>query len=96
MKTTIGILLFFSLIVLTHCDPGTAEGDRCDPTLSHDECSNAPTVQCVTPVDCPESYCCSPDSTAPNCLPGCNGGQASICAAGGDADCAELDEAGTD
>jgi len=64
------------------------EGDRCNPDLSHDECNAG--LSCQQPVDCPENYCCpvSGTSSNPNCQPGCNGGQASICAAGGDADCA--------
>jgi len=68
------------------------EGDRCNPTLTNvngsneDECGSG--LACGQPVDCPESYCC-PDggSTNPYCQPGCAGGQASICDAGGDADC---------
>ena len=63
------------------------EGERCNPSLSHDECGAG--LACTQPVDCPENYCCptSGNSSQPNCQPGCNGGQASICAAGGDADC---------
>jgi hypothetical protein len=63
------------------------EGDRCNPDLSHDECNAG--LSCQQPVDCPENYCCPTSGTSsnPNCQPGCNGGQASICAAGGDADC---------
>jgi hypothetical protein len=63
------------------------EGERCNPDLSHDECGHG--LSCQQPKDCPESYCCpaSGNSDDPNCQPGCNGGQASICAAGGDADC---------
>jgi hypothetical protein len=68
------------------CDVGN-EGDRCNPNLSHDECSSG--LACQQPVDCPESYCCPAvgNSSNPFCQPGCAGGQASVCAAGGDADC---------
>jgi hypothetical protein len=68
------------------CEIGQ-EGERCNPDLSHDECGAG--LACTQPVDCPESYCCptSGNSSNPYCQPGCSGGQASICAAGGDADC---------
>lgn len=42
------------------------EGSRCNPALSHDECDNAPTVQCVQPMAAAcngEAYCCTVDST---------------------------------
>jgi hypothetical protein len=35
------------------------DGSRCNPYLSHDECDNAPTVQCVTPAGTGDSYCCT-------------------------------------
>ncbi len=75
------------------------EGDRCNPDLSHDECNAG--LSCQQPVDCPENYCCPTSGTSnkPNCQQGCNGGQASICAAGGDADCgddASTSDAATD
>jgi hypothetical protein len=41
------------------------EGSRCNPALSHDECDNAPTTQCVAPAApaCNgEAYCCTVDS----------------------------------
>lgn len=65
MKTL--VLSAVALTLLAHCYPSTSEGDRCNPALSHDECDNAPTVQCVTPPNCLESYCCAPSSTAPSC-----------------------------
>jgi hypothetical protein len=34
------------------------DGSRCDPALSHDECDDAPAVQCVTPAGGGNSYCC--------------------------------------
>jgi len=63
------------------------EGERCNPSLSHDECGAG--LACTIPKDCPEAYCCPTSGTGSNafCQPGCNGGQASACAAGGDADC---------
>jgi hypothetical protein len=82
------------------CNQGR-EGDRCNPNLlpeagftygeNEDECGTG--LSCQQPVDCPENYCCptSGPSTNPFCQPGCNGGQASICAAGGDADCSQLE-----
>lgn len=70
----------------TACNQGS-EGDRCNPSLSHDECNDG--LVCSQPVDCPENYCCpaNGESSNPNCQAGCSGGQASICASGGDADC---------
>ena len=65
MKTMAAIVV--SLAFLTGCPPPVAEGERCDPALSHDECDNAPTVQCVIPTNCLESYCCSTTSTQANC-----------------------------
>jgi hypothetical protein len=68
------------------CNVGN-EGERCNPSLTHDECSAG--LSCLQPVDCPESYCCPTTrvSRDPFCQAGCNGGRGSICAAGGDADC---------
>jgi len=37
-------------------------GSRCNPALSHDECDNSPTVQCVTPAGQGNSYCCAVQS----------------------------------
>jgi hypothetical protein len=77
------------------CNVGN-EGERCNPDLSHDECGAGMT--CQQPKDCPESYCCPTSGNSSNayCQPGCSGGQASICAAGGDADCQDLDDATAD
>jgi hypothetical protein len=68
------------------------EGDRCNPDLAMGENECGDGLSCQQPPDCPESYCCplTGPSTSPFCQPGCAGGQASICDAGGDADCAEL------
>lgn len=71
------------------------EGDRCNPALApgEDECGAG--LSCQQPQDCPENYCCPVTGTAmsPSCQPGCAGGQASVCDAGGDADCAEAGSA---
>jgi hypothetical protein len=77
----------------TGCNVGQ-EGERCNPSLSHDECG--PGLACTVPADCPEAYCCPTSGKSSNlyCQAGCNGGQASGCAASGDADCPT--EAGTD
>jgi hypothetical protein len=80
----------FSLVLtlLVACAIGR-DGERCNPYLTHDECG--PGLACTQPVDCPESYCCPASdpssSTSAYCQRGCNGGQASMCAAGADADC---------
>jgi hypothetical protein len=64
------------------------EGERCNPYLSHDECGAG--LACKNPPNCPEYYCC-PTSTSgtrisPYCQNGCNQGNCSIIASGGDAD----------
>jgi hypothetical protein len=86
------------------CNVGNL-GERCNPDLSHDECGAG--LVCTQPALCPENYCCppppapgqpAPANQNPYCMTGCNGGQASICAAGGDADCegGAEEEAGAD
>ena len=63
-----------SVVLSTGC-ANTAEGDPCDIALSHDDCSNAPAVQCIVPPNCTtgNAYCCTVDtagnvaSTALNC-----------------------------
>lgn len=40
------------------CDGGN-EGDRCNPDLSHDDCSAG--LTCQTPSTCVENYCCPSD-----------------------------------
>jgi hypothetical protein len=63
------------------CQQG-AEGDYCNPDLSHNECNSG--LVCFTPDLCPESYCCpatvTPESS-PFCQTGCAGGAAAICSA---------------
>lgn len=60
---------------ISACNEG-AEGDRCNPDLSHDECGAG--LTCQTPSDpktgatCGESYCCpTPASSSSNSY--CNG-----------------------
>jgi hypothetical protein len=54
-------------LLSAHCNASTLEGDRCNPALSHNECAGDPTIQCVTPPNCVDSFCCGPSSTSPNC-----------------------------
>ncbi len=62
------------------------EGERCNPSLSHDECGAG--LACTNPTNCPEYYCCPTSGTSSNpyCQDGCNLGNCSIILAGGDAD----------
>jgi hypothetical protein len=61
---------------------GGGEGDRCNPSLSHNECGSG--LTCTQPTDCPENYCCptSGNSSNPFCQTGCAGGSYSIAVAG--------------
>jgi hypothetical protein len=79
------------VLIANGCNQG-AEGDRCNPDLAMGESDCGNGLTCTQPPDCPENYCC-PKGPSANafCQPGCAGGQASICDAGGDADCASLD-----
>src|SRR5271166_5113271 len=63
-------------IAAAGCDEGH-EGDRCVAALSHNDCASSD-LTCTQPPNCPETYCCSANSTHPNCLPGCSGGGLSI------------------
>lgn len=85
---TIGSIAALAFVagITVACSVGR-EGERCNPARSSDECAAG--LACTQPPDCPETYCCPTHgpSSDPNCQPGCNGGQASACAAGGDADC---------
>jgi len=90
IRSRVGIVLLAIAGVValggTGCTIGQ-EGERCNPSLGHDECGSG--LACTIPTDCPEAYCCptSGQSSNPFCQAGCSGGQASACAAGGDADC---------
>jgi hypothetical protein len=96
-RIRIALPLLAGLAALTSaasgCDVGN-EGERCNPSLSHDECNSG--LKCTQPPDCPENYCCPTSGTSDNpfCQPGCAGGQASICMSGGDARCEELGDGG--
>ncbi len=70
------LTLLASLALLGAGCQQSAEGDRCNPALSHNDC-NAGLV-CTIPAFCVENYCCpvSGPSTSPFCQPGCNGGMA--------------------
>jgi hypothetical protein len=94
IRIALGVVTAALALMEIGCEIGN-EGERCNPDLSHNECNSG--LSCQQPANCPENYCCPKSGTSTNvfCQPGCNGGQASICAAGGDADCAEL-EAGAD
>ena len=96
MKATVSLLGIalvtiagaLAIVGAAGCNVGT-EGERCDPSLSHNACNAG--LSCQQPANCPENYCCptSGPSSSPYCQAGCNGGQASICASGGDADCSD-------
>ncbi len=55
----VGFTLTILSFLLSMGGCSQVEGSRCDPALSHDECDNAPTVQCVTPSGQGNSYCCT-------------------------------------
>jgi hypothetical protein len=61
------------------CDTG-GQGERCNPSLSHNECGSG--LACNSTItDCPEAYCCPTDPTKVTsnfCQPGCAGGAFSI------------------
>jgi hypothetical protein len=67
----ITLLIAFTLggVLFGACDGGN-EGDRCNPDLSHDDCSSG--LTCQTPSTCVENVCCPKDpSTSKNDY--CNG-----------------------
>jgi hypothetical protein len=70
------LAIFAGLALLGAGCQQSAEGDRCNPALSHNDC-NAGLV-CTIPTYCVENYCCpvSGPITSPFCQPGCNGGAA--------------------
>ena len=93
-RVAIGLTALALGVVAVACEQG-AEGDRCNPDLSHNEC-NAGLV-CTQPENCPESYSCPANGSSadPFCQPGCNGGLAAICEVTPDAAACQPD-AGTD
>jgi hypothetical protein len=83
-------VLLGALALSGGCYSEGAEGDRCDPLRSSDECNsglhcsgNPIGISAAYPIAfCPENYCCPATVTAsdnPYCQPGCNGGAAAIC-----------------
>lgn len=82
--------LGLALALVAGCDEQGAEGDRCNPYLSHNDCNgglvcagHAPSA--VTIPFCQENFCCPVDDNGnitgsnPNCQPGCNGSAAALC-----------------
>lgn len=69
MNRSITFLAVLSLVGLfsAHCQPSVDEGERCNPSLSHNECAGDPAIQCTVPTNCVVAYCCGPKSTSPNC-----------------------------
>jgi hypothetical protein len=87
-------LLGVGALVMAACSQGS-EGDRCNPNLNagNPECNGG--LTCMQPPLCPEAYCCptlADGGLAPSasawCQTGCNGGAASICNSGADAEAA--------
>ena len=85
----------------THgCNQGQ-EGNRCNPTLTNvngvneDECGRRALLPAAgrLPRELLLPYLRA-DLPSDFCKPGCAGGQAPICDAGGDADCAQLGDGG--
>ena len=92
--TALVALLGVGALVLAACSQGS-EGDRCNPNLNagNPECNSG--LTCMQPPLCPEAYCCptlADGGLAPSasawCQTGCNGGAASICNSGADAEAA--------
>lgn len=80
----------FVLALAPGCDEQGAEGDRCNPYLSHNDCNSGLVCSGHAPASaiipfCQENYCCPVDSNGnptgsnPNCQPGCNGSAAVLC-----------------
>jgi hypothetical protein len=69
------VAILAGALTVTGCEQG-AEGDRCNPALSHDDCNDG--LVCTIPAYCVENYCCPATGTSGNpfCQPGCNGGAA--------------------
>jgi hypothetical protein len=92
--TALVALLGVGALVMAACSQGS-EGDRCNPNLNagNPECNSG--LTCMSPPLCPEAYCCpttADGGLARNssawCQTGCNGGAASICNSGADAEAA--------
>jgi len=65
----IGVAPVVIAAFIVGCDGGR-EGERCNPNLSHDECSEG--LSCQRPATCAENYCC-PTPYASSANPFCNG-----------------------
>lgn len=92
--TALVALLGVGALVMAACSQGS-EGDRCNPDLNpgNSECNGG--LTCMSPPLCPEAYCCPTTadgglaaSSSAWCQTGCNGGAASICNSGADAEAA--------
>jgi hypothetical protein len=88
----ISVLIAFACAIAlfgSACDGGN-EGDRCNPDLSHNDCSAG--LTCQTPSTCVENYCCPADpSTSTNNY--CNGKN---CPPATDAETSVGDDAGAE
>ena len=56
MRRLFASLSVVAFAIVTSCQQGGHEGDRCNPLLAHDECNGA--LSCQQPASCAESYCC--------------------------------------
>jgi hypothetical protein len=90
VRYAIWVLVGSVLCTILSAGCSQIEGSRCNPVLTHDECDNAPAVQCVqinSAACAGEAYCCKATmnadgtwditSTDPNCvylMQGCPGG----------------------
>jgi hypothetical protein len=55
------VALATTLSAATSMGCSQVEGSACNPALSHDECDNAPTIQCIWPTNAAcfgQAYCC--------------------------------------
>jgi len=74
VRQSLVVLLIGFGIVALGCQGG-AEGDRCNPDLSHNDCNAG--LTCQQPLPCVENYCCpTPASSSSN--PYCQGAP-SVC-----------------
>jgi hypothetical protein len=83
IRITLALMMSVAFaLCLSACHQGE-EGDRCNPLLAAGENECGSGLSCGQPAMCPEAYCCPSDgkSSNPYCQPGCNGGEAAICAA---------------
>jgi hypothetical protein len=77
-KTTISLVarafalvaLAASLVSIANGCDGGREGERCNPSLSHNDCDDG--LTCQQPSTCVENYCCPADPSK-SANPYCNG-----------------------